>query len=161
MCKVGQNWNHFSKSWQFIHQNFPSDLRKWITTLCPLIRKLQVFEILKQAQASQWRKQRTSNCSREILLIFHCSEIHRGYLLCWGEYHIYFIECREKNQYFSRVLSTSENADIFTARDEIYLVFAEKKQIIFLFYTQRKYRKHNLTFSLVVSRSIWLLQCVN
>ena len=33
----------------------------------------------------------------------------------------------KKNQYFSRVRSTSENADIFTARDEIYLVFAEKK----------------------------------
>ena len=30
-------------------------------------------------------------------------------------------------KYFSRVRSTSENADIFTARDEIYLAFAEKK----------------------------------
>ena len=53
----------------------------------------------------------------------------------------------KKNQYFSRVRSTSENADIFTARDEIYLVFAEKKIIFFLFYTQRKNRNHNLTFS--------------
>ena len=33
----------------------------------------------------------------------------------------------KKNQYFSQVRSTSENADIFTTRDEIYLVFAEKK----------------------------------
>ena len=33
----------------------------------------------------------------------------------------------KKNQYFSRVRSTSENADIFTSRDKIYLVFAEKK----------------------------------
>ena len=33
----------------------------------------------------------------------------------------------KKNQYFSRVRSTSENADIFTARDEIYFVFAVKK----------------------------------
>ena len=34
-----------------------------------------------------------------------------------------------KKSVFSRVRSTSENADIFTARDEIYtyLVFAEKK----------------------------------
>ena len=40
---------------------------------------------------------------------------------------MYFIKCGEKNQYFSRVRSTSENADIFTAQDEIYLVFAEKK----------------------------------
>ena len=52
---------------------------------------------------------------------------HRGYLLFSGEYQIYFIECCEKNQYFSRVRSTSENADIFTTRDEIYLVFAVKK----------------------------------
>ena len=52
---------------------------------------------------------------------------YRGYLLFWGEYQIYFIECGEKNQYFSRMRSTSENADIFTARDEIHSVFAKKK----------------------------------
>ena len=34
----------------------------------------------------------------------------------------------KKNQYFSRVRSTSENADIFTALDEIDLVFARKKK---------------------------------
>ena len=57
--------------------------------------------------------------------------IYGEYLLFLGEYQIYmyFNECSEKNQYFSRVRSTSENADIFTAQDEIYLVhvFAEKK----------------------------------
>ena len=53
-------------------------------------------------------------------------KLYRGYLLFWGEYQIYFIECGEKNQYFSRVRSTSENADIFTAQDEINLAFAEK-----------------------------------
>ena len=52
---------------------------------------------------------------------------YRGYLLFLGEYQIYFIECGEKNQYFSRVRSTSENADIFTSRDKIFLVFAEKR----------------------------------
>ena len=52
---------------------------------------------------------------------------YRGYLLFSGGYQIYFIECGEKIQYFSRVRSTSENADIFTTRDEIYLVFAVKK----------------------------------
>ena len=31
--------------------------------------------------------------------------------------------------------STSENADIFTARDEIYLVFAEKKFFFFILYS--------------------------
>ena len=42
----------------------------------------------------------------------------------------------KKNQYFSRVRSTSENADIFTARNEIYLVFAEKKvNFLFILYS--------------------------
>ena len=60
----------------------------------------------------------------------------------------------KKNQYFSRVRSTSENADIFTARDEIYLVFAEKKvNFLFILYST-EHRNHSLTFYLVVSRSI-------
>ena len=37
------------------------------------------------------------------------------------------IDGGEKNQYYSRVRSTSVNADIFTTRDEIYLVSAENK----------------------------------
>ena len=42
----------------------------------------------------------------------------------------------KKNQYFSRERSTSENADIFTARDEIYLVFAKKKvNSLFILYS--------------------------
>ena len=49
---------------------------------------------------------------------------NRMFLFCLS---IYFIECGEKNQYLSRVRSTSKNADIFTAKDEIYLVFAKKK----------------------------------
>ena len=49
------------------------------------------------------------------------------------------------------MLSTSENADIFTARDIIYLEFADKKKIFFLFDSQRKNTKHNLTLFLVVS----------
>ena len=51
-----------------------SDLTKKMNThtLCfsPLIRKLQAFEILLWAQGSQWRKQRKSNFTREIQLIF-------------------------------------------------------------------------------------------
>ena len=83
MYNDGQNWNHkswsrkrenFSKSWQFNYQNFPCDLTKKMNThtlcFCPLIRKLQPFEILKWAQGSQWRKQRTSNIISEIQLIF-------------------------------------------------------------------------------------------
>ena len=38
---------------------------------------------------------------------------------------------------FSRVRSTNENFDVFNSRDEIYLVFTEKKKsnFFFLFYT--------------------------
>ena len=43
------------------------------------------------------------------------------------------MECGEKNQYFSKVRSTSENADIFTTRDEIYFVFAVKSKFSFYF----------------------------
>ena len=39
----------------------------------------------------------------------------------------------KKSVFFSRVRSTSENADIFTARDEIYLVFDEKRKFSFYF----------------------------
>ena len=52
-------------------------------------------------------------------------KINRG-----GEYQIYVIECGEKNQYFSLVCSTSENA-IFTGQDEIYLL---SKKVNFHFY---------------------------
>ena len=38
------------------------------------------------------------------------------------------------NRYFSRVRS----ADIFTARDEMYLVFTEKKDFFFLSHAQRR-----------------------
>ena len=40
-----------------------------------------------------------------------------------------------KTSKFSRVRSTSENLDVFKSRDEIYLVFTDKKYIFFLFYT--------------------------
>ena len=56
---------------------------------------------------------------------------------------IYFFEVNTKyisssdfkTTKFSRVRSTSENLDVFKSRDEIYLVFTDKKQIFFLFYT--------------------------
>ena len=88
-CNVGQNWNHmsrsresenFSKSRQIDYQNFPCNQTKKMNThtlcFCPLIRKLQAFEILKWAQGSQWRNQRTSNFTPnftvEKQLIHHC-----------------------------------------------------------------------------------------
>ena len=88
MYNDGQNWNHksrsrksenFSKSWQLNYQNVPCDLTKKMNThtlcFCPLIRKLQAFEILKWTQGSQWRKQRTSNFTREIQHIFTAVKI--------------------------------------------------------------------------------------
>ena len=39
----------------------------------------------------------------------------------------------KKISIFSRVRSTNENANIFSARDEIYLVFAEKSKFSFYF----------------------------
>ena len=45
--------------------------------------------------------------------------------------------------FFSRVRSTSENADIFTTRDEIYLVFAEKKvNFLFILYSTEILKAH-------------------
>ena len=65
---------NFSKSGQIYYQNVPCDLTKKMNThtlcFCPLIRKLQAFEILKWAKWSQGRKQRTSYFTREIQLIF-------------------------------------------------------------------------------------------
>ena len=59
---------------QINYQNFSCDLTKKMNTnsLCfrTLIRKLQAFEILKWAQESKWRKQRTSNFTCEIQLVF-------------------------------------------------------------------------------------------
>ena len=56
--------------------------------------------------------------------------------ICFFEVNTKYISSSElKTSEFSRVLSTSENFDVFNSRDEIYLVFTSKKQIFFLFYT--------------------------
>ena len=62
---------------------------------------------------------------------------------CFNKYveDIYFFEVNTKyisssvlkTSQFSRVRSTSENSDVFNSRDEIYLVFIEKKYISFYF----------------------------
>ena len=44
-----------------------------------------------------------------------------------GEYQIFFIECGEKSVFFM-------SADIFTARDEINLVFAKKVNFLLLLF---------------------------
>ena len=73
--------------------------------------------------------------------------IYRGYWLFWGEYQIYAIEVL-KISVISRVRSTSEIAVTFNIWDEIFLVFAEKKEIFFLFFFRKG---KNLTFFLVIS----------
>ena len=105
MCNVGQSWNHRSRNWknenfsrsrQFNYQNIPCDLTKKMNTYtlccCPLIRKLQAFEILKWAKESQWKKQRTSNFTVKYNLYFHCSENTTFYeILLLFKYAFYLI----------------------------------------------------------------------
>ena len=56
--------------------------------------------------------------------------------ICFFEVNTKYISSSElKTSEFSRVRSTSENCYVFNSRDEIYLVFTDKKQIFFLFYT--------------------------
>ena len=58
--------------------------------------------------------------------------------ICFFEVNTKYISTSElKTSDFLRVRSTSENFYVFNSRDEIYLVFTEKKkkQIFFLFYT--------------------------
>ena len=53
--------------------------------------------------------------------------VHRGYLLFCGVNTKYISSSELKTSKFSRVRSTSENLDVFKSRDEIYLVFTDKK----------------------------------
>ena len=60
--------------------------------------------------------------------------------ICFFEVNTKYISSSElKTSEFSRVRSTSENYYVFNSRDEIYLVFTEKKQISFLFYTMHRH----------------------
>ena len=59
----------------------------------------------------------------------------------------------KKNQYFSRVRSTSENADIFTTQNAIYFVFALKKvNFLFILYSTeiQKSQTYFFTWSFLV-----------
>ena len=54
--------------------------------------------------------------------------------ICFFEVNTKYISSSElKTSEFSRVRSTSENFDVFNSRDEIYLVFTEKKHFFFYF----------------------------
>ena len=75
--------------------------------------------------------------------IFVHTQDDRSYMVIYIE-DILFLEVNTKyissselkTSEFSRVRSTRENFYVFNSRDEIYLVFTEKKkQIFFLFYT--------------------------
>ena len=61
--------------------------------------------------------------------------IHRGYLLF--DVNTKYISSSElKTSEFSRVRSTSENFYVFNSRDEIYLVFTEKKSNFSFYFIQ-------------------------
>ena len=60
----------------------------------------------------------------------HVSSMHDVYIedICFFEVNTKHISSSElKTSKFSRVRSTSENLDVFKSRDEIYLVFTDKK----------------------------------
>ena len=121
MCNVGQSGKHrsrsrkstnFSRSRQFNYQNIPFDLTKKMNThilcFCPLIRKLQAFEILKWAKESQWTKQRTSNFTREIQLFIFSRLWNTAFLryaLYLNNIFLYFITLyiiKQKNNLISQ-----------------------------------------------------------
>ena len=84
------------------------------------------------------------------------------------KYIIYFFEVNTKYISSSAVKKISIFHEciaqvkmlIFSQHEIKYIWYLPKKIIFSLFYTKRKYRNHNLTFYLVVSHLIWLLQCV-
>ena len=56
--------------------------------------------------------------------------------ICFFEVNTKYISSSElKTSEFSLVLCTHENSDVFNSRDEIYLVFTEKRQIFILIFT--------------------------
>ena len=61
--------------------------------------------------------------------------IYKGYLLFFSVNTKYISSRELKTSKFSLVLRTRENSDVFNSRDEIYLVFTEKRQIFVLSYT--------------------------
>ena len=63
--------------------------------------------------------------------LFYTPYIEDIYFL--GEYQIKFIKCSEKSV-FLQVGSIGVNADIFTSRDEIYVVFTKKVNFLFFLY---------------------------
>ena len=55
--------------------------------------------------------------------------------ICFFEVNTKYISLSElKTSEFSRMRSTSEFVYVFNSRDEIYLVFAKKKQIFFFYF---------------------------
>ena len=61
--------------------------------------------------------------------------------ICFFEVNTKYISSSElKTSEFSRVRSTSENFYVFNSRDEIYLVFTEKKaNFLFILYNTRAF----------------------
>ena len=68
-------------------------------------------------------------CDARIDVLYHdlCQSIHRGYIFFFEVNTKYISSSELKTSKFSRVRSTSEKLDVFKSRDEIYLVFTDKK----------------------------------
>ena len=62
--------------------------------------------------------------------------INRGYLLLFGEYQIYFIECVE-NIIFFTTAQHELKSDCFNSRDGIYLVLPKILNLLFILYFHR------------------------
>ena len=58
---------------------------------CPLIKKLQAFEIMKWAQGSKWRKQRTSNTTYIFTAVKYSFSYFHGYEIQLFKICIYLI----------------------------------------------------------------------
>ena len=60
--------------------------------------------------------------------------------ICFFEVNTKYISSSELKTEFSRVRSTSENYYVFNSRDEIYLVFTEKKaNFLFILYNAQAF----------------------
>ena len=93
---------------------------------------------------------RKRDCIRCISLQVYIEDIY----FLGGEYQIYFIECGEKISIFHECAARVKML-IFSPNEMKYIWYSpSKNRFSFYFMLNGKYRKHSLTFFLVVSRSI-------
>ena len=140
---------NFSKSGQIYYQNVSCDLTKKMNThtlcFCPLIRKLQAFEILKWAQWSQGRKQRTSYFTREIQLIFS---------RLWKYSFLYFHSC-EIQLFLKYTLYLIHNFLYFIT---LYIIKTFLSEI--LCHQKRQLSFNDISFLTELYGQVWKYSCI-